>query len=119
MVREAARQALLEKLKREVMEQEEKHGRGFDYALAHTCLNFLQDETTKPNETPESQFFFRRALPQISTFSRAKEERDVLVTRLLDWLIESITGRFRSDLTHKEIMWPQTIFHAPSAASEV
>ena len=121
MVRASERQELLEKLKREVMEKEEEYGRReFDYDLAHVCLHFFQSEDRIGRvATYATRYFEQVALPAITEFARATEECDVLVCDLLAWLTESITIRFRSDLTHKEIMEPKVIFHADTATTQI
>jgi len=121
MVREAERQALLETLKQQVMEKEQEYGRReFDYDLAHECLYFLKSETRVGRiATYGTRYLEQVALPLINEFARAKEERDMIVCELLTWLTQTITSRFRSDLTHKEIMDPKVIFHADSATTQI
>ncbi len=119
MVRSSERQELLETLKQKAMDLEEPPRRLARYDLARTCLAFLEDETAKPTESQAATFFFTEALPAITSFARAKEERDIIVCELLTWVVGSVTARFRGDLTHKEIVAPKTIFHATSAMEEV
>ncbi len=119
IVRDFERQELVERFKSRVIEIEEPPLRHFNYDLARACLKFLQDETTRPAESQADTFFFREFIPTVSEFARAKEERDVLVGTLLQWLVASITGRFQGNLTHKEIMDPRTIFRAESATTQI
>lgn len=121
MVRAGERQALLDILKRQVMEKEDEHGkREFDYDLAHECLYFLKSEMRVGRvATYGTRYLEDVALPLINEFARAKEERDMIVCELLTWLTQSITSRFQSDLTHKEITDPKVIFHAESATAQI
>jgi len=124
MVRGSERQNLLESLKREVMEKEnnEEPGRHvFQYDLAHVLLQFLLNEEMVGclTESIGNTYFQCNVLPKTSGFARAKEERDVIICELLTWLVTSITSRFHSNLLHREIMDPQTIFRAPSATTQI
>lgn len=119
MVRGSERQELLEKLKQRVMEIEESPLSSFNYELVEVCLAFLKDETITPSEGEADQFFFNDVLSAISEFSRAEEECKVMICDFLQWLIESIISRFRSDLLRKEVAEPQTIFHASSATEQI
>jgi len=119
MVRESERQEFLETLKRRVIDIDKWPYQDVCYSLARICLNFLQDETTEPADTIPDNLFFTEFLPAMSNFSRAEEERSILIIDLLSWLVKSIAIRYRSALTHKEMRDPHTIFHADSATTDI
>ncbi len=124
MVRSSQRQMLLETLKHRVMDAESKRERRIDYDLAKICLAFLEngsDVSRIPSNVSFDswELFHGKILPAIENFSRAVEERDVLVCNLLEWLTGSVTRDSLAALTRKEVAEPRTIFHAETATTEI
>lgn len=124
MIRSSQRQMLLETLKHRIMNAEEKRELRIDYDLAKICLVFLEFGGTMLRTPPNVGFdswelFHETLLPSIEKFARAVEERDAMISDLLEWLIGSVTRDPRATLVRKEIAEPQTIFRAETATTEV
>ena len=125
-VRSYQRQRLLERLMRMVYQQEEASGeKTFLFDLILVVAGYLKERREAPSgsefkaQTDTARFFLQKLLSEITEFSRSLTERDALIAKFLEKLLESGLSPFFMALTRQEIEEPQDVFHAPSASAEV
>lgn len=126
MERGHERQVLVDELMRIIYQAEDKYGKDFLFNLIIVMVRYLKKRRTAVQEGSETKkvfaersLFYKEILPKIEDFSRAPEERDLLVVDFLRKVLDSVLGVFGAKLLELEIRDPKTIFRAPSAMSEV
>ena len=86
--------------------------------LARVCIQYLETRQL-PDMTDEETFFVQEILTPTAEFSRADEERDIMIATFLRWLIKEIVFDFHAKLQRLEFRNPRIIYHAGSAMDQI
>lgn len=126
MRRGAERQDLLEKIKRDVLdEQAETHQyERSKFAFNAALLEYLSEQNgngppTQAADTPERRYLRERVLPAIAKFARTPIEARALVAELYLWHCETIAKRFKAELQSEGARDPEKVFGGRRAMDEV
>jgi len=131
-VREGQRQELVENLMIKVFEQsesfdDEKDAFRFECEVAENIVSFLKgarfvEEVKRIPHLYEwrfNKFVHEQIWGLIKEFSRTPSERNALLVRFLERLLDSILNHFHAELTHDEIQNTRAVFGTDSAMDEV
>ncbi len=127
MKRSSERQALLDTLKRAIVDEEEESHRRVTFQLA-LCTAFLEffkgiDRLYPPPFVPpgnsQERFLAEKILPAIRDFSRTDEETLALATDLFDWECQSISRYFKAPLQQQELDEPEKLYDGHKAMDKV
>lgn len=109
--REQERRKLMEKLTRMILEHEEKSNQkqiavglilaAVDY-LAKRGGKIVHGQIITLEFVAYAVFFAEKVLKPVEEFSNNEDERSVLISRFLKWMVLSLTAPFESALLHQE-----------------
>lgn len=121
-VREYQRQQLIEELSHNFY-QKEINQETFSLELVSVIIGYLQDREKgilEPDFKKDAAgTFLTNSLSAITDFARTKAESDVLVIKFLKSVLDCGLSQFYTELNRQEFHYPEQIFNAPSAMSEV
>lgn len=113
--REAEEQKFLQEIQRAIIDQEDHEEARLKFLaeMAMAIAAFLAKEAGE--ELPwfdlvGTEFIFKTGiLPAISSFSKTNEERNALLSRLLEWCVSSFTYHFHAEFLSQMVQAPEKV----------